>query len=226
MTDHVYEDTIRNYEFAKRRAEAIIDAKWDVLTSRSIRAGRVPRGRLQHAGMAAFGHCRDQLPASVRRASAESDRPAPTADRTDPDSRVDPLRRRRSQDGSRSPSSPATCRRWDIDLSRFAGAGASRRRILDPSRRRRRRFVRELNITVSLSTARRERSPACTSRTGDWEVLSGPGNVVARQQDRGDLWELYKGLDGGSRVAMTTQQKVPGRGQAVFSDEGKREPGT
>ncbi len=34
MTDHVYEDTIRGYEFAKRRAEAIIDAKWDVLTSK------------------------------------------------------------------------------------------------------------------------------------------------------------------------------------------------
>ena len=30
-------------------------------------------------------------------------------------------------------------------------------------------------------------------KAGDWEVLSGPGNVVARQQDRGDLWELYKG---------------------------------
>ena len=83
-----------------------------------------------------------------------------------------------------------------------------------------------MNFTASLSTARPERSRACASRTGDWEVLSGPGNVVAREQDRGDLWELYKGLDGGSRVAMTTQQKVPRRGQAVFSDEGKREPGT
>ena len=31
MTDHVYEDTIRSYEFSKRRAEAIIDANWDVL---------------------------------------------------------------------------------------------------------------------------------------------------------------------------------------------------
>ena len=46
-------------------------------------------------------------------------------------------------------------------------------------------------------------------KAGDWEVLSGPGNVVAREQDRGDLWELYKGLDGGSRVAMTTRQTRP-----------------
>ena len=49
---------------------------------------------------------------------------------------------------------------------------------------------------------------------------------MARSQDRGDLWELNKGLDGGSRVAMTTRQQVPGRGQAVFSDEGQGEPGT
>ena len=34
MTDHVYEDTIRSYEFAKRRADAIIDANWDVLASK------------------------------------------------------------------------------------------------------------------------------------------------------------------------------------------------
>ena len=44
---------------------------------------------------------------------------------------------------------------------------------------------------------------------------------MARQQDRGDLWEPYHGLDGGSRIAMTTKQTVPKRGEAAFSDEGK-----
>ena len=63
-------------------------------------------------------------------------------------------------------------------------------------------------------------------KPGDWDVLAGRGNVVTRQQDRGDLWELYRGLDGGSRIAMTTKQPVPKRGQAAFSDEGKGEPGT
>ena len=58
-------------------------------------------------------------------------------------------------------------------------------------------------------------------KPGDWDVLAGRGNVVTRQQDRGDLWELYRGLDGGSRIAMTTKQPVPKRGEAAFSDEGK-----
>ena len=44
------------------------------------------------------------------------------------------------------------------------------------------------------------------------EVLSGPGNVVARQEDRGDLWELYQGLNGGSNIAMTRKQSAPKAG--------------
>ncbi len=34
MTDHVYEDTIRSYEYARRRSEILIDASWNVLASR------------------------------------------------------------------------------------------------------------------------------------------------------------------------------------------------
>ena len=34
MTDHVYDDTVRSYEYSQRRADAIIDAKWDVLASK------------------------------------------------------------------------------------------------------------------------------------------------------------------------------------------------
>ena len=77
------------------------------------------------------------------------------------------------------------------------------------------------NSTGSLSTARPGRSPACSSRTATGRSCPGPGNIVAREQDRGDLWELYKGLDGGSRVAMTTQQKVPERGRGGLQRRGK-----
>ncbi len=60
----------------------------------------------------------------------------------------------------------------------------------------------------------------------DWEVFAGPANIVARQQDRGDLWELYRGLDGGSKIAMTNRQAVPRPGQARFSNEFKSSPGS
>ena len=51
-----------------------------------------------------------------------------------------------------------------------------------------------------------------------WEALSGPANVVARQEDRGDLWELYHGLDGGSYIAGTDRQPVPTAATALLSD--------
>jgi len=56
-------------------------------------------------------------------------------------------------------------------------------------------------------------------KSGAWEALRGPGNVVAREEDHGDLWEPYRPLDGGSRIAMKTQLAVPQPGKAVFSNE-------
>ena len=57
------------------------------------------------------------------------------------------------------------------------------------------------------------------------EVLAGPGNVVVQEADHGDLWELYRPLDGGSRIAMTAEHPLPPRGEAVYSDEQTQEPG-
>jgi len=51
-----------------------------------------------------------------------------------------------------------------------------------------------------------------------WNVLSGPGNVVARQEDRGDVWELYHNLGAGF-VANRTPHPAPQPGQAAFSRE-------
>jgi len=57
------------------------------------------------------------------------------------------------------------------------------------------------------------------AKDGGWEVLRGPGNIVVREDDHGDLWEVYRSLDGGSRIGMTEPHPVPPRGQAVYSDE-------
>lgn len=63
------------------------------------------------------------------------------------------------------------------------------------------------------------------AKDGDWEVFKAPANVVARHEDKGDVWELYRGLDGGSNVAMKGKQPVPARGSAKFSDDQAAEPG-
>ena len=58
-----------------------------------------------------------------------------------------------------------------------------------------------------------------------WSVLRASGNVVVQDADHGDLWEPYRPLDGGSRIAMRDPHPVPPRGQATCSDEQGDEPG-
>jgi alpha-mannosidase len=64
------------------------------------------------------------------------------------------------------------------------------------------------------------------AKAGDWEVLSGPGNVVAVEPDHGDVWELYHNLDGGQNLIMTRPLPAPKAGQAHYSNEETGKPGT
>jgi len=64
-----------------------------------------------------------------------------------------------------------------------------------------------------------------TVKEGGWEALRAPGNIVVQEEDRGDFWEPYKPLDGGSRFAMTQPHPIPPRGAAVYSDEATGEAG-
>ncbi|MBM3473907.1 MAG: hypothetical protein FJX75_11610 [Armatimonadetes bacterium] len=57
------------------------------------------------------------------------------------------------------------------------------------------------------------------SKADGWNVLRASGNVVVQEADHGDLWEPYRPLDGGSRIAMREPHPVPPRGEALYSDE-------
>ena len=226
MTDHVYEDTIRSYEYALRRAVAITDSRWEVLASRIDTRGDgtpvvvfnplgwsrsdIAEVEVGFAGggigdVDVTGPGGETVPAQILEASHFDDGGLKTV-------RIAFVARDVPALGYNT-YHVAPARR-----PRPASAGSS-----DPSPAG---VVFENDLyRVSLDRA----TGAITGlrvKPGDWEVLAGRGNVVARQTDRGDLWELYRGLDGGSRIAMTNRQPVPKRGEAVFSDEGKGEPGT
>lgn len=64
-----------------------------------------------------------------------------------------------------------------------------------------------------------------TCKADGREVLRAPGNIVVREEDHGDLWEPYRPLDGGSRIAMKEPHPIPPRGQALYSDEQRGETG-
>ena len=63
------------------------------------------------------------------------------------------------------------------------------------------------------------------SKADGQDILSAPGNIVVQEPDHGDLWEPYRPLDGGSRIAMKDEHPVPPRGEALYSDEQTGEPG-
>ncbi|MBU7004993.1 MAG: hypothetical protein HXS50_05460, partial [Theionarchaea archaeon] len=62
-------------------------------------------------------------------------------------------------------------------------------------------------------------------RNGEWDALDGQGNVVAVEEDNGDFWELYRPLDGGSRIAMKDIHPPPRLGEAAFSTDRAEAPG-
>lgn len=56
-------------------------------------------------------------------------------------------------------------------------------------------------------------------KEGDWEVFRAPANVVTRQEDKGDFWSLYRGLNGAQKLFIADKEAVPQTGQAKFSNE-------
>ena len=52
-----------------------------------------------------------------------------------------------------------------------------------------------------------------------WEAFRASGNVVAQEQDGGDLWQLYGTLNGGRNIAMTRPILLPDRTRSKLSSE-------
>jgi alpha-mannosidase len=223
MTDHVYDDVIRKFEFADHLTDEQIAKSWDALAARVDTRGEGvpivvfnplswPRSDMTEVdlGFSAGGATAIELvddlgasrPLQIVRSTSYPDGGLCTARIAFHATDVPALGYRtyhaRPTTGKTTPPAaspaPATLE------------NAFYRLTLDP----------HTGTVTSLRV-----------KEGDWEVLSAPGNVVAKHEDRGDVWELYKGLNGGSNIAMTTHEPVPARdGKAKFSDEYKEAAGT
>jgi alpha-mannosidase len=227
MTDHVYEDTVDSYQYSGRRADAIIDAAWEVLSQRIDTRG-------PGAPVVVFNTLGWPRSDIVETDAGFGEGGVTQPILTDSEGRNVPtqiLESTRYADGSLKSAKLAFVAR-DVPAMGYSTYHVAASR--DPKAS----HALDANTASSSKGELLENElyrvafdPATGAMTslrvkaGDWEVLAAPGNVVAREQDRGDFWELYKGLDGGSRVAMTTRQKVPKRGEAAYSDQGKGDPG-
>jgi alpha-mannosidase len=222
MTDHVYEDTIRGYEYSLRRSNELIAASGDAIAARiDTRGPGTPIVVFNPLGWTRS----DVVEVEVGFGeggitSVDLTGPGGEAVRTQINEAT------HYADGGLKTARIAFIAR-DVPALGYATyhAAPDRRYGAPPAKAD---PAGSFEIVLENGLYRLGLDPRTGAMTGlrlkqaDWEVLAGRGNVVARQQDRGDLWELDRGLDGGSRIAMTSKQPVPKRGHAAFSDE---EPG-
>ena len=224
MTDHVYEDTVRSYEFSSRLADELIDSGWNAITSKiDTRMPETPvvvfntlgfqRSDLAEVeigfsqpGLRGIGVTDDagkDVPFQVQQATYYEDGCLKTA-------RIAFLARDIPARGLSH--LPAWQARSGSEGHQFQSI-----RVAIPSRR---------PDTGSLSTVPPARSRVCVSNP-----RTGRSSRARLASCRGSKIEAISGsctagLDGGSKIAMTTRQDVPKAGQARFSNEFKGDSGT
>jgi alpha-mannosidase len=231
MTDHVYDDTVGSYAYSERRAGALVNAKWDVLTSRIDTRGPGapvvvfnPLGwKRTDAASVDLGFGEGNV-TGVAVTDAEG--------QTVPSQVVDSTR---YGDGGLKTARVVFIARdipalgfsiFHAAVSKSSATGAKEQTGIPGPKPASGETILENELYRLTIDPQSGAISGLSYKPASWNVLAGRANVVSREEDRGDFWEPYKGLDGGSRIAMTNQQKVPPRGKAVYSDDGAGGPGT
>jgi alpha-mannosidase len=219
MTDHVYEDTIRGYDFAKRIADEQVQARLqDVIAHIDTQGDGIPLVVFN-----ALGRSRTDVATATVGFTDPGIRGAAVIgpDGETPCQLLDEIRH---EDGSLLQVKVAFVAH-DIPALGYV-------------------VYHVLPLVTASATAEPQDAPVLenefyrveidpatgaitqlTVKDGGWNALGGPANVVAMEKDEGDFWELYRPLDGGSRIAMTGRHELPQPGAATFSTEQTGEPG-
>ncbi|HTL57301.1 MAG TPA: glycoside hydrolase family 38 C-terminal domain-containing protein [Candidatus Limnocylindrales bacterium] len=222
MTDHVYEDTLRSYDFTKRLGDEMVETRLgDILKHIDTRGDGVPIVVFNTLGWVRT----DVAQGDIGLAQAGIDDFALI-------------------DGNHK---PVPCQ-W-LDAENYEDGGLRRikfcfvARDVPPlgysvyhfiPRKSDEQHKPTINETKEATVLENEfytigvdpMTGALNSlrlKDDQWEALGGAGNIVASEVDNGDFWELYHNLDGAQNLIMTRPLNVPKTAQAHFSNE---EPAT
>jgi len=222
MTDHVYVDTIRGYDFSTHQGKELIDKRFDYMVSQVNTLGE----GIPLVVFNSLGWKRDDVVETVVGFKKGGIADIQVIDQSGKVIPVEILEAERFKDGgiknakiifiARDIPSLGQAVYRVLPLSSASSLNASRETdegILEND------FYR---AKIDLATG------ALTSlsvKSKNWEVLDKAGNVVVHQYDGGDLWELYENLKGGSNVNMTRVQPVPQINVDQFSTEYRGEKG-
>jgi len=218
MTDRVYEDTVRSYEFSKRLADELIETRLGSMLARIDTQGEgVPLAVFNTLGWPRT----DMAEADVGFADGGAQGFA-LLDRSGKIVPAQLLETERYRDGGFKRIKFAFIARdvpalghsiYHVAPRQFDGISQTSHTDTNGTGLLENGFYR---ASFDLDTG------ALTNllvKAGEWQALKGPANVVARETDNGDFWELYKNLDGFQNVIMTRPLGVPKPGSALFSSE-------
>jgi alpha-mannosidase len=217
MTNHVYDDTIRGYQFSNQLAEEMIDTGLKVLMERiDTRAGETKGAVVPVVVFNPLGWARsDVAEVTVGFGASDGTKKVGIVDADGKPVPAQIVEEQRYPDGTLLHAKVLFIARdvpamgyaaFEVVASPATDAAAKRATPNNTPTMENDAY----HVTLDASTG------AITSlrvKDGDWELLDRPtGNVVSRQEDKGDLWELYQGLNGGQNVKMTRKQPPPKTG--------------
>jgi alpha-mannosidase len=236
MTDHVYDDTVRSYDFSRRVIHESIETCWSAIAAQIDT--REPNGAASSAKRA------QTVPLLVFNPLGWARSDAVEADVSLLDRGVTNLELLDST-GAPVPSEILSAKRdshggieqariifvahdvpalgWTTFHVRQAGGPAEPPKS-DVSASAESTIANEFfELTFDRQTGAMTK---LLDQAQQWDALSGPANIVSRQRDKGDLWELYHGLNGGSYIAMTNRQPVPtAAGEDLLTTGFSKDPG-
>ncbi len=223
MTDHVYEDTLRGYDFSKRLAEELVQTRLqDIIDNIDTRGDGIPLVVFNSLGWVRSDFVVTRISFTDPAVSGvtlldSNDQPVP----------CQLLEVQYFDDGGMLQADVAFIAR-DIPAMGYAvyhvlpgtASTAAPASVAPETPVLETEYYRlELDGAGGAITALHVKEEA-------WDALAGPANVVAMESDHGDLWELYRPLDGGSNIAMTIRHDPPQQGTATFSTGQTAGPGT
>ncbi|MDR3690982.1 MAG: glycoside hydrolase family 38 C-terminal domain-containing protein, partial [Fimbriimonas sp.] len=225
MADHVYRDTVQSNEYSKRLAEEMIEHRWSTVAAHIDTRGvgnpilvfnslGQPRSEVVEADLGSIApnvrsiHIVDsagkEIPAQLASTEAYGDGSLRRA-------KIDFLAKNIPALGY------ATFRAVPDSVASETPSTSSANPTKD--------VLENEFFTVTVNLKSGEIDSIVDKATGQ-NVLSGPANVVSRQDDKGDLWEMYHTLDGGMYIGATDKQPVPNSTNALLSNAFADKPGS
>jgi alpha-mannosidase len=222
MTDQVYEDTIRGYDYSTRLGNELVDERIGYLSSQVDTTGEgIPLVIFN-----TLGWNRDDVVETVVGFKTGGIADLRLMDQTGRVIPVEILEATRFRDGGLKNAKIVFIAR-DVP-----GLGHTVYRVVPLTAASGVNTANETSDGIMENEFYRARldlsTGALTSlelKSDNWEVLEKAGNVVVHQYDGGDLWELYENLRGGSNINMTRKEPVPQESIDQFSTEYRGERG-